>query len=565
MRTCPNCGQSVADDAMFCGNCGTPIPAASAAPPAQGTPVFCSNCGERLAAGTAFCPNCGAPVQSAQAPAPAPKKKNTALAIGIAAAAVAAVALVAVVFWLGSRLFTSPSKQFISYHQALIIDMLLDGVEDVGDACAADSFSSTLTLTGEVDDAQINGYLRNSSIGLDLGLKGGSLVANGSLTLMGSEVLSGTVTYDDGVLGFQLPQVDDNYYVIDVGELMQDMTGRSVDVENIKRPKISGKQLRSLVEAYLDIVYTTVNDDNVEMERNEKVRLPGLGGSFTGTVYTFVPTAGDIENMIDKLADHLEKDEELRGLALQFLEAANAVSVLDAYSSSSTPKDALEDALLDAVDGLRDHAREIGRAVEQADFKWVLAVEDDNVRMIKITAGSDNGLSYEADGESSDADGRQEMLSVLQYGEQALLLERDYTRKGSSSEGAVTVTIPYEGSLTFRYEMDTSKKSVFGIPYGEYTLSMPGEDIRVKLEVAAGQHGGADHTVTINTDSYYSDFNYIKVNLNATDGGSAKKPSQKPTDINDLSSSELEDLVYSIVNVIQMELISNLLPGYYGW
>ena len=94
---------------------------------------------------------------------------------------------------------------------------------------------------------------------------------------------------------------------------------------------------------------------------------------------------------------------------------------------------------------------------------------------------------------------------------------------------------------------------------------MPSEDIRVKLEVAAGEHGGADHTVTINTNSYYSDFSYIKVNLNATDVGSAKKPSQKPTDISDLSSLELEDLIYSIVNAIQGDLISNLSPGYYGW
>ena len=68
MKTCPNCGQTVADEAGFCPSCGSAVPA-GAQPAFDGPFTFCPQCGEKVPAGSYACPNCGA-VQPQQAQPP---------------------------------------------------------------------------------------------------------------------------------------------------------------------------------------------------------------------------------------------------------------------------------------------------------------------------------------------------------------------------------------------------------------------------------------------------------------------------------------------------------------
>ena len=49
MKQCPNCGAQIADDSLFCAECGKEIP--------QGT--VCPHCGASMNDGDAFCQNCG--------------------------------------------------------------------------------------------------------------------------------------------------------------------------------------------------------------------------------------------------------------------------------------------------------------------------------------------------------------------------------------------------------------------------------------------------------------------------------------------------------------------------
>ncbi len=77
MKICPNCRTEVADDVMFCANCGTNLANVQPAQPAEqqpaNTPAFCPSCGTQLAPGATFCPNCGAQIGAAQkAPAQTP-------------------------------------------------------------------------------------------------------------------------------------------------------------------------------------------------------------------------------------------------------------------------------------------------------------------------------------------------------------------------------------------------------------------------------------------------------------------------------------------------------------
>ena len=60
-KKCPNCGSFVPQDALFCNNCGCKIPE-------EPKGRRCSNCGKPLAEGSLFCASCGTKVEQEEAP-----------------------------------------------------------------------------------------------------------------------------------------------------------------------------------------------------------------------------------------------------------------------------------------------------------------------------------------------------------------------------------------------------------------------------------------------------------------------------------------------------------------
>ncbi len=70
MKTCQACGMSFADDAVFCGCCGTRLPETPAPTPKK--PGFCPSCGVPVSENALFCGNCGRPLNTSSSVAPAP-------------------------------------------------------------------------------------------------------------------------------------------------------------------------------------------------------------------------------------------------------------------------------------------------------------------------------------------------------------------------------------------------------------------------------------------------------------------------------------------------------------
>jgi predicted amidophosphoribosyltransferase len=92
MPICPKCGNQAADNALFCDQCGTRLPAAQPEPapetfvetPAGSVPegvVICPDCGAENVPGEVFCDVCGSPLAPpepvAQAAAPEPVEAET--------------------------------------------------------------------------------------------------------------------------------------------------------------------------------------------------------------------------------------------------------------------------------------------------------------------------------------------------------------------------------------------------------------------------------------------------------------------------------------------------------
>lgn len=61
-KKCPSCGSLVPQDALFCNNCGNKIPE-------EPKGKLCSNCGKPLPEGSLFCASCGTKVEKEEAPA----------------------------------------------------------------------------------------------------------------------------------------------------------------------------------------------------------------------------------------------------------------------------------------------------------------------------------------------------------------------------------------------------------------------------------------------------------------------------------------------------------------
>lgn len=619
MKTCLNCGQTLPDDAIFCGNCGTrlsPEPESAAQPPQPEEPVpapqsagaeeqpvqpesqqpgsdpqpsqpepqqpgpetqqaqpkaqpspgdsFCPNCGERIQGSAVFCPNCGGrldpPTSGKSAQPTKPKKRFFGLAL--CAAAVVALAVIGAVALPG--LFSSPEKEFVQIQQDLFVERLMDQLEETLDAYGSGQFSSDLTISASVDTPEIDRYLEDSSIGLKLDLNRDSLLAEGQLVLMGSPVLNAIGTYDKGQVGFSLPEVDDTYYVMDLSSMIYDFTGQDVDLSQLALPEISGQQWRSLIQSYLDTVYTVVTKDNVEVKKGESVRLEELDRRFEGTVYTFTPSGSDVEAMCLEIARNLREDETLRSLILNIvspetLEAAFGADVFGGYDL----EDQLDEAILSLADALEERASYFGDQVERSDFTWTLVTEKKEVRMIRIEADG-QAVVYERDGSESAGVSEVIYLDSLDYSQ--VLLEHEYTKKGSVSEGSLTLTVPYESSVLLDYEVDESKRSALGAYYGTYDLSIPDTGMDFSMEVKEGDEGGVDHVLSLyNCQSlyYFAPFDYLELTINATDKSTAKKPSGKTVDITDYSTSELEELFYDIGSVLQQDLIDNLEPLMY--
>jgi len=506
------------DDALFCAACGAKYEPLDR--PLTQIPTFCPRCGERMPEGRVFCPNCGADVRAGTAAsgAKAAKKSIRPLVVGIAAVCVVAVLLALLL----PRLFSSPRDKFISGQKQIVLEGAWKAVTTAaGQYNSLTSLSTDMTFTATCSDNQLRSVLRNSSIGVKVALDQSSLLLNVELTMMGSPVLSGALTYDKGTVGFYLPEADPNYYVANLAELL-DEDGLE-ELSELESPKIPITTLTRLGEGYFDILTTAVTKDNVK-KLDQEIRLEELGSSVKGQLYVYAPKAEDIEGMLEQLAGQLETDQELRGLIIEVV--GNNAQLLDVDL-----EDALDDALKDLADGLRENAAESGKAIEDAGFTWTLGMSKGKVVLDKIET-SDWSFVLESDGKGRTA--------VCQKSGESVPFKLEVENDGRTRRGSASWKDSYGDpylDFTFR-DMDTSKKSVLGVNYGIYEFTQYDETIR--MEVSEGDNGGTDHVLTLPEDD---DLGQLEITLNTSDEKStASMPEGKTVDISGYDGEQLQEL-----------------------
>lgn len=594
MKNCPVCGKPMEDAELFCGSCGAkyeePVQAAGAADAEGG---FCPNCGTRVEAGTVFCPSCGSNVTTGT-PASASKPKFAIpKAAGFAVAALAAVAVLALVINLLMGAFASPADKFVSLQEKLLKELVTDNLSAAGDKYNnTKNFSTDLTLSASAQNAVLRRLLEDSAVTLKVNATDKTLLLNGGLTFMGEDLADATLTYEKDKLGICIPEADPNYYIISTTALYELMGIDEDDLEalsSMKKPTYPTDRVNKLIGAYWKVLTEAVTKENTEKSDKKQIKLEELGTKLDGELYVFEPEAEDIEEMLLKLADKLENDQELRDIVMDFIKEnptvlmESGMAAMFADSAEETEQimrgdydpddllDKLDETLNELAEELRDEAEYMGKAVEQAKFKWTVGVSKGKVCLEKIEF-SGGALVYESDGEKTaiyaqEGSGKLFLISIE-------CREKDGLLRGSVSFTDYSYSYYSESyyedtavTLTFK-NVDKKKTSILGIPYGTYTIAADGEEL--KLDVEKGENGGTDHTLTLPKIYVNYELGYVdglEITLNTSDKKSTvAKPKGKTVDISDYDMEDIQELVMDIGSELESVLgpVINSLDGNVG-
>lgn len=549
MKTCANCGHTMNDQDVFCSNCGamslenTDSPAVTPQPAAAPTP------------------------EVTPAPAPVAPKGGT-KGIGKVAilAAVAVVVLVVAVFGITGAL-KGGDDSFAGVQREFLLDSGVTYVEQLVDQYnAMTNLSTDMTVKVETGVPEYDTYLDGTALRMGLETQRDAFALDATLQLMGSDVLHGVVALDDGMLTLAMPEINDNRYVLDLKQIIYENTG--IEVTELALPELSKDTMVSLLKSYFEVVIATATDDNVTVEKNQEIELPYLGETVKGTRYVFQPTAKDVENMMLRLADALEQDEDLREFILSL--AGNNLALVEQMLNVEDLDATLQQSLDEAAASLRESAAEIGQQVADAGFTWTVGYADGRVCYQGLgLAGEPDIYVYESVGKESQ--GRRDVAYINDvYSEdgQFMVIEAEYTKDGGAYSGTASLTAGGETVLSAEYQdVNPEKCSPLGTAYGSYVFTVRDYDteMTVEMTVEKSAGGGTDIVMTFTGDDFYSmtGFDGLTLRLYSTDkDATIQMPEGDEVDIASMSDDELMELSMLIQSSL-MESLSAVLSMSY--
>ena len=551
MRNCPNCGNAVQDGCLFCTHCGEKL---EERPVGEGTPVQEAMGGEAPVQNSV---NAAQAASGGAASQETKEKKGGKPYFLIGAAAVFIAVLVGVLVLgktvLSMGLFLSPKQKFLKYQADYFNEKLND--LDKLEIFPLTKKNITFTISGEVrGNKEVAKYLEDSSIVMKTKTnpEKGSYQASLLFNLMGEDVLDAYGEYEDGKIGFAFPSLEKKFYQ----EELQSIQSNSSDTE-IELPNFNKKENRKLAEKlfkkYGSLLSEYFTEENFTVEKGS-FTMPIYGEEFEeeefkGTIYRFKPSAEDLEGILEKFADKLEKDEDCAKFLTQSGLGIIISNHIDYYGFID------ESRLSDFADWLRENAEEIAEELEEKHIMWVLTMEGKEVRKIQIRTDLGD------DGEFNGQDGDRNFLSCVsgshkkikaeafffslrEYGG-AFSLRNVYKDNGNTLDGDAGLYVSgFVHIADVEYSVEKGKKDkVLGLPYGEYELRNTG-DARARMTVSAGKKNSTDYEIKISglEEDYLPGIKTLSIHVNAKEGADLSRPKGKTVDISDYTWDEVNEL-----------------------
>jgi len=483
-----------------------------------------------------------------QNPSSEGKKSSGGLRKAAIAAVIAGCAVVAIVIgFFAANAFVSPAKRFLSYQEALLLHTAWEGVVKTAQRYNDFThFSTDLTITASGGSSEVAPYLEGSSVGMSMDFDKNKFLLGADLTITGSPIVSGVLTYDQGRMGFYVPELDDTYYTMDLAKLVQAETG--IDWNSLKElefPEIPLDVLRETGKTYLSVVLRMVNQKTVTLEKGNFQMEQVDRGEKKGEIYTFRPVAEDVENMLVELADVLEHDKNLHTLAEGFLGKNQAVvnEFLEKSGYDGDILQELDNALRDAAEELRNHAEDAGKEVEESGFVWKLYGKGGKVCRMEMSLEAKNTAVVFEQGDSgwafwSEIDGSPQGSLVLRY-----------EKENGFYTGELICTADNSENVTLHFDkVDPGKQSALGYDYGIYQISEPEEET-LNFSVTESKNGGTDHAIAIRIPDSSHD---LEIVIHTTDKKSVISfPNAKTKDISDYDEEDFENLFSHWENAAQ--------------
>ena len=555
MRNCPNCGNAVQDGCLFCTHCGEKL---EEHPVGEGMPV------QEAVGGEAPVQNSANEVHVASSGAASQETKEKKggkpyFLIGLVAVL---ILVLAGVFVLGKTvlsmgLFLSPKQKFLKYQADYFNEKLND--LDKLEIFPLTKKNITFTINGEVrGNKEVAKYLEDSSIVVKTKTnpEKGSYQASLLFNIMGEDVLDAYGEYADGKLGLAFPSLEKKFYQGELQSILNHSSDEEIELPNFNKKKENRKLAEKLFKKYGSLLAEFFTEENFTVEKGS-FTMPIYGEDFEeeefeGTIYRFKPSAEDLEGILEKFADKLEKDED----CAKFLIQSGLGIMISEHIGYSEFID--ESRLADFADWLRENAEELAEELEEKHIMWVLTMEGKEVRKIQI------GTDIEDDDEFKWEDGDRDFLRCisgshkkikaeafyfsLREDDGAFYFRNVYEDNGKTLDGeAVLYVNAFMGrGESVEYSVEKGKKDkILALPYGEYDFSNRNiENARVRMTVKAGKKNSTDYEIKISDldAGYLPGIKSLSIHVNAKEGADLSKPKGKTVDISDYTLYEVNEL-----------------------
>ena len=401
-------------------------------------------------------------------------------------------------------------------------------------------------------------YLEDSSIVVKTKTnpEKGSYQASLLFNIMGEDVLDAYGEYADGKLGLAFPSLEKKFYQGELQSILNHSSDEEIELPNFNKKKENRKLAEKLFKKYGSLLAEFFTEDNFTVEKGS-FTMPIYGEDFEeeefeGTIYRFKPSAEDLEGILEKIADKLEKDEDCAkfliqsGLGIMISEHIGYDEFID------------ESRLSDFADWLRENAEELAEELEEKHIMWVLTMEGKEVRRIEIRTDLEDDGEFNL--ESGDIaflmciSGRYKKIRAEYFefglredGNIAVEIRNVYKDNGKTLDGDFLLYVIGFGDHSYvEYSVEKGEKDkILGLPYGEYeyrplVVYRPG----AKMTVKAGKKGSTDYEIKLSglEEDYLPGIKTLSIHVNAKEGADLSKPKGKTVDISDYTLYEVNEL-----------------------